>query len=493
MNSCKYHLYTVKYLSAIIALPLFVYGFTHQKKIQLYLSIVFGLLFLIFDIYEAVILNALINNKFKKSLKLLKVLKLKYFCSFNPIYRKNAAKNYRLLSEKKNELEALKLTSEKLNSTIDMDNIVEYLFEVFKSFTGCDRCLICFKDINDQDIFCKYELGETKFDEVGKYFGDESVITKCFNTNAIVINYNIMIKKRGIKGDKLAIPLSISNEQLGVIFIETPRVNSFKKANLDFLKSIANYAAVAIDKSLLFNDVYAQKQEIEALYEETAAVNDDLNNNIDRLNKTKEELRIKNIELTKYSQSLNTGYLQTVMALVNAIEAKDPYTSGHCQRVMEISCEIATRMNLDEETIKDLRYAALLHDIGKIGISADILNKNEKLTDQEYKEIKKHPKISYNILKDVEFLGGGLKAILEHHEKYNGSGYPNKLKGTEISFLGRILCIADAFDAMTSDRTYRKGMPMELALGEIERSRGVQFDPQISDVFIKMINELLNN
>jgi len=248
--------------------------------------------------------------------------------------------------------------------------------------------------------------------------------------------------------------------------------------------SIANYAAVAINKSQLFNDVYTQKQEIEALYEETAAVNADLNDNITNLNNAKEELRLKNEELRRYSESLNTGYIQTVMSLVNAIEAKDSYTSGHCQRVMEISCEIAARMNLDEDVIEDLRYAAILHDIGKIGISASILNKTDKLTDQEYEEIKKHPLISYNILKNVEFLGEGLRAILEHHEKYNGSGYPYGLKGEEISLLGRILCIADAFDAMTSDRTYRKGMSMELAINEIERCKGIQFDPEISDVFI---------
>ena len=493
MNCCKYHLYIAKYLFPIVALPLFIYGLINVAEVPLYLSLLFSLIYLMIDIYEAILLNTLINNKLKKSIKLLKYLRSKYIYTLNPIYKRKAAKNIKLLSEKKNELEALKITSEKLNSTIDMDNIVEYLFEVFKNFTGCDRCLVCFKDINSQDIFCKYELGEQKYNEVGKYFGDESVITRCFNTNSVVRNYNILIKKRGIIGDKLAIPLSITNEQLGVIFIETPKRNSFKNVNLDFLKSIANYAAVAIDKSILFNDVYAQKQEIEALYEETAAVNDNLNDNINNLNKAKEELKIKNEELIKYSESLNEGYIQTVMALVNAIEAKDPYTSGHCQRVMEISCEIAARMNLDEDSIKDLRYAALLHDIGKIGISAGILNKNGKLTEHEYEEIKKHPKISYNILKDIEFLGDGLKAILEHHEKYNGSGYPFKLKGTDISFLGRILCIADAFDAMTSDRTYRKGMSMELAIVEIERSRGIQFDPQISDVFINMIREVVSN
>jgi HD-GYP domain-containing protein (c-di-GMP phosphodiesterase class II) len=159
---------------------------------------------------------------------------------------------------------------------------------------------------------------------------------------------------------------------------------------------------------------------------------------------------------------------------------------------MEISCEIASKLNIDEESINDLRYAALLHDIGKIGIPASILNKNGRLTKEEFEEIQKHPQISFNILKDVEFLGNGLKAILEHHEKYDGTGYPNGLKGEQISLFGRILCIADAFDAMTSDRTYRKGMSMELAINEIEKCRGTQFDPEISTIFINMIRELIS-
>lgn len=491
MNFYKYYSHIARYMIGIIAISLVIYGFAKGAVIPLYISFALGLIFLIIDVSNFIFFIIKRNKKAKNVIKKYTGLNTLSTRFSYPGSERNALKTFKLLVEKQNELEVLRVTSEKFNSTIDMGNIVEYVFEVFKKFTGCDRCLICFKDIDSQDIYCKYELGEKIYGEVGKYFNADSVVTKCFNTNSIVVNSSILIRKRGIIGDKLAIPLSISNEQLGVIFIETPVKNSFKKVNLSFLMSIANYAAVAMDKSQLFNDVYAQKQEIEALYEETAAVNDDLNDNINNLNITKEELRIKNEELLKYSDSLNTGYIQTVMSLVNAIEAKDSYTSGHCQRVMEISCEIAAYMELDEDMIQDLRYAAILHDIGKIGISASILNKTDKLTEQEFEEIKKHPQISYNILKNVEFLGRGLNAILEHHEKYNGGGYPNKLKGEEISLLGRILCIADAFDAMTSDRTYRKGMTMELAINEIERCKGIQFDPAISDIFIKMIRELV--
>ena len=493
MNFYKYYAYMTKYIAIALAIPSFIYGYCNKSELFLLISLFFALVIIAQDIYELFYLIKLNNREKSKERRIIKkyenmFLNHKRFAY--PINEKNA---FKLLTQKQNELEILRVTSEKFNSTMEIGSIVEYIYEVFKKLTYCDRCLVCFKDIDSQDIYCKYEFGDRIYGEVGKYFDDDSVITKCFNTNSVVVNYNILIKKRSTYGDKVAIPLSISNQQLGVIFIETPRKNSFKNVNLTFLKSLANYAAVAIDKSQLFTDVYNQKQEIEALYEETAAVNDDLNDNINNLNKAKEELRIKNDELVKYSESLNTGYIQTVMSLCNAIEAKDEYTSGHCQRVMEISCEIAASMSLDEDTIQDLRYAALLHDIGKIGISAEILNKTDKLTNEEFEEIKKHPLISYNILKNVEFLQKGLRAILEHHEKYDGTGYPNKLKGEEISLLARILCIADAFDAMTSDRTYRKGMTMELAIDEIERYKGMQFDPKISDVFIKMTRELVSN
>ncbi len=495
MSFSKYYIYIIKCIALIVTIPLLIYGYSKHNVFLLSISLLVLLVFLVFNVLDIITVS---KSRSKNKHKIQKIIRKQAIKILEPqrfFYsnRENETLSaYELLKQKQEELEILRITSEKFNSTMDVDNIVEYVFDVYQKFTNCDRCLICFKDINSQDIFCRYEFGKELFGEVGKFFDDDSVITKCFNTNSIVVTYDILIKKRAIYGDKLAIPLSISTEQIGVIFLETSKKNSFKNINLPFIKSLANYAAVAINKAELFNDVWAQKQEIEALYEETAAVNDDLNDNIENLNKAKEELRLKNEELLKYSDSLNTGYIQTVMSLVNAIEAKDAYTSGHCQRVMEIACEIAANLNLDEDSIQDLKYAAVLHDIGKIGISAGILNKAEKLTDQEYEEIKKHPEISYNILKNVEFLNRGLKAILEHHEKYNGSGYPNNLKGEEISLLGRILCIADAFDAMTSNRTYRKGMTMEIAVNEIERCKGIQFDPKVSDVFIKMIRELVN-
>lgn len=209
---------------------------------------------------------------------------------------------------------------------------------------------------------------------------------------------------------------------------------------------------------------------------------------IKELDQTKKELNQKNLELKKLFNEMQYGYLQTVMSLANSIEAMDAYTRGHCQRVMEISCEVARVLGLNDEEIEDLRYAAILHDIGKIGVPTNILNKNGSLTREEFEEIKKHPEIAYNILKDVKFLRKALDGILQHHERFDGKGYPNGLKGNEICIFGRIMCVADAFDAMTSDRPYRKGMKVEDAMMELERCKGSQFDPDIVDMFLFLMD-----
>lgn len=177
------------------------------------------------------------------------------------------------------------------------------------------------------------------------------------------------------------------------------------------------------------------------------------------------------------------GYFRNLEALARAIDARDPYTFEHSARVAAISHELADGMGLPPTELVVLRRAGLLHDIGKIGVPDRILGKTGPLTDEEWASIRRHPVIGYEMLKDIPFLRMSLDPVRHHHERWDGAGYPDQLKGTAISQLARIVAVADAFDAMTSDRPYRKGFSFEFAARTIVSEAGRQFDPAVAEAF----------
>jgi len=175
--------------------------------------------------------------------------------------------------------------------------------------------------------------------------------------------------------------------------------------------------------------------------------------------------------------------------LAQAIEAKDPYTHGHSERVMEYAVQIAQKLGLPEEEVESLRYAAILHDIGKIGVRGIVLNNPNGLTGEEYNEVKKHPIVGEGIIKPIELLQPIRPFIRHHHEWYNGKGYPDELSGENIPLGARILCVADAYDAMKSDRPYRKALTEETAIQELKQGSGTQFEPKIVEVFLEILKQ----
>ncbi|MDD6656412.1 MAG: response regulator [Lachnospiraceae bacterium] len=188
-------------------------------------------------------------------------------------------------------------------------------------------------------------------------------------------------------------------------------------------------------------------------------------------------------------EKLDNMNANIIRALAYTIDAKDRYTSGHSQRVADYSLAIAKRMGKSEEEQRIIYYAGLLHDVGKIRIPEEVINKPGKLTEDEFEQIKVHPISGYHILKgihDDEQIAQGAKY---HHERYDGKGYPNGLEGESIPEISRIIGVADSYDAMTSDRSYRKALPQETVRAEIEKGRGQQFDKEIADIMIQMIDE----
>ena len=181
-------------------------------------------------------------------------------------------------------------------------------------------------------------------------------------------------------------------------------------------------------------------------------------------------------------------YLETIRALAAAIDAKDPYTKGHSERVAATAVALAQELNLSGRDIENIEYTALLHDIGKIGIADNILGKNSSLTDKEFDKIKEHPVMGAKIIEPVDFLKNSYEAIYHHHERYNGKGYPDGIKSEDIPILARIIAVADAYDAMGSDRPYRKKLNMDAILKELKNQSGEQFDPEVVKALISVLD-----
>ncbi|MFA6434584.1 MAG: HD-GYP domain-containing protein [Elusimicrobiales bacterium] len=195
------------------------------------------------------------------------------------------------------------------------------------------------------------------------------------------------------------------------------------------------------------------------------------------------------LENIKLYESIENFYLEMVQTLARVIDAKDAYTGDHAGRARQKARSLAEELHMPEQMIKYVEYAALLHDIGKIGIDGGILSKPGRLTEAEYTEIKKHPAIGYQILSPIHFLGPVAQMVLYHQEWYNGMGYPEGLKGEEIPLGARIVATIDAWDAMMSDRPYRKALSREIGVSELTKGAGKQFDPQVVEAFLKLENK----
>ena len=212
---------------------------------------------------------------------------------------------------------------------------------------------------------------------------------------------------------------------------------------------------------------------------ELARLQHDLEAEVRRQTKTAEERRERMERLSE----------EAVLCLSKAIDAKDKYTNGHSERVAKYSREIARRAGMSESEQKDIYFMGLLHDVGKIGVPDTVINKPGRLTDEEFALIKKHPVIGYEILKDITEMPGIGQGARWHHERYGGGGHPDGIGGEDIPLYARIIGVADAYDAMTSKRSYRGVLPQDVVKGEIEKGIGAQFDPVFAKIMLEMIEE----
>jgi diguanylate cyclase (GGDEF)-like protein/putative nucleotidyltransferase with HDIG domain len=189
------------------------------------------------------------------------------------------------------------------------------------------------------------------------------------------------------------------------------------------------------------------------------------------------------------SDQMRGTYMEYTNALVKAVDAKDPFTKEHSQNVSARAVDIAVALGIPEGDVEIIKYAGLLHDVGKIAVGQDILVKKEPLTREEFELLKKHPVIGVNILKDIRFLEKEIPIILHHHERWDGKGYPHGLKGREIPLGARIMAVADAFDAMMSGRGYKDKVSLSSVIEELKRGSGTQFAPEVVEAFVALLEK----
>lgn len=233
-------------------------------------------------------------------------------------------------------------------------------------------------------------------------------------------------------------------------------------------------------------DTWQMRREIERLN----ALTQEQNSELQDMNRTLEaKVEERTQEVQQKHQELRLAYVSTVKTLSEAIEAKDPYTRGHSERVGVYASRLARELHHPSRFIERIYLAGLLHDVGKIGIPDSIITKPGRLTAEEYEQIKSHPEIGARIIEPVSFLADIAPCVRHHHEWYDGSdrGYPDCLNGEGIPFPSRIILVADTVEAMTSDRPYRAGVPMDRVIDEIRLFSGTQFDPVVADAFLRII------
>ncbi|HOO55291.1 MAG TPA: GAF domain-containing protein [bacterium] len=353
------------------------------------------------------------------------------------------------LSMKVKELTSLSEVTHTISTTLDIDDVLDTIVDSIRNVMGFQKCSVKLLDSMTQTLKVRVSrgLGDEYLGKDTTHLGEgisglaaksrKIVVIEDVNSDERVPQDHIL-RKLGIKS-VICIPLITKQAVMGVLNLYTEKSHEFTEDEKRLLGIFANQAASAIENARLFD-------------------------------------------------SLRDSYLNTIQALSMAIDAKDRYTHGHSQRVSEISMMIGREMGLKADSLELLEYAADLHDIGKIGISEVIIGKKTKLTVDEYEIIKTHPLVGETIIEPVPFLQDARPVIRHHHERYDGFGYPDGLKGQEIPLLARIIHIADAYDAMTSDRPYRRALSHEDAIEEVKKHSGTQFDPKVVQSFLRIFD-----
>ncbi|MGR3174816.1 MAG: HD domain-containing phosphohydrolase [Candidatus Scalindua sp.] len=348
------------------------------------------------------------------------------------------------LVQRVNELATINEISKGITSILDMDKLLSLCLKEINEKLKVKHSSIMLIDEEGDGLIVKASHGYRSKQALGKTQKiDEGVAGRVVTERKPILVKDIRIDNRFNRSERpdyktksfVSAPLILGERILGVInIIDKVSGESFCEADVNLLCTIAGQVSVAVENARLY-------------------------------------------------EALEKNCFNIVRSLAVSLEAKDQYTSGHSQRVTEYSSAMANIMDVSDKEKKTLRHAALLHDIGKIGISELILNKTGKLNDSEFDIIKSHPSTGEKIIKPLAFLDDAIHHIRGHHESFDGRGYPDRLGSEDLPLLTKIMTVADSFDAMTSERTYRPSKKTNEAISELKRFAGKQFDPDVVDAF----------
>ncbi|MGI6778990.1 MAG: HD domain-containing phosphohydrolase [Acetivibrionales bacterium] len=362
-----------------------------------------------------------------------------------------------ILKRKNNSIDKLKKLYDigrKITSNIKIKKLMQEIMEIAKLETGAEACSLYLVDEEKQELWFEVALGE-KSDQIKEirvkigqgvsgYVAKEGVTLNLRDVNADprFAKKRDIAEKIGFKEKAmLTIPVKYKDKVIGVLqLINKKGGGAFTADDQELLEGMSSQIAIALENAKLY-------------------------------------------------KGMRDLFIESIKSLANAIDAKDPYTNGHSRRVTEYSVKIGKEMGLDEESLEKLEYMAVLHDVGKIGIKDAVLNKQSRLDDDEFVVMKSHTKVGARILEEMKSLRQLAVGAKYHHEKYDGTGYHDRLKGEEIPLEARIISVADTYDAMTSDRPYRKGLGHKTAMDEINKCSGTQFDPEVVRCFNIIMNE----
>lgn len=357
------------------------------------------------------------------------------------------ARLYSDLEDRIGELQAIFEIDKAITSAIDLETVLQHIVQMSIGLLDAKISSIMLLDEESEELVvaAAHGLSENYINK-GPVKVGESIAGKVIQEGRPEAVMDIQndprhafsgyAREEGLRS-LLSVPLSLKDRVIGVLNIYTDREHSFSSHEINLFTSLASQAAIAIENARLF-------------------------------------------------ESLEEIYIEVITALASAIDARDAYTHGHSQRVTEYAVAIAEELGLSLAEIDIIRNAGILHDVGKIGIKEEILKKTGRLSEEERREMEYHPFIGAKILQSVKLLEPVLPLVYHHHEWYDGTGYPDGLRGEEIPLGARILSVADAFESMTSDRPYRKAMPLESAMAELQRGSGTQFDTRMVNVFMSI-------